>query len=77
VGTCKLTDVVGPLMGQELAINYDKHQIPDDELGDIITRYKKPYAWVLSEVKRLERPISYEHPRGVVRWVKVGETTPV
>ena len=71
-GTCKITDVVGPLMKQELANNFNKHQIPENKLGDIITRYKKTYAWVLSEVRRLQEPISYQHPRGAVVWVRVG-----
>lgn len=71
-GTCKLTDVIGPLTKQDLEGNLDKHQIPATELPNVLVRYKKSYAWVIGDVRRLESTIPYEHPRGAVRWVKVG-----
>ena len=62
----------GPLTKHELAINCDKHQIPEDELGVVTARYKKPYAWLLSDVKRLERPVPYKHSGAAVVWLRVG-----
>ena len=76
-GTCKLIDVLGPLTKQDLKANLDKHQIPEGELIDVIARYKKPYAWVINLVRRLETPIPYEHPRGAVRWVNVDNPSPL
>ena len=42
------------------------HQVED------MTLFKKwPYAWILKEAKRYEKPIPYNHPQGAVIWVKV------
>ena len=49
VGTCKIVDVIGPLTKQYPELNIDKHQIPEDELTNIIASYPKPHAWVLNE----------------------------
>ena len=63
--------MIGPLTKKDLELNIDKHQIPEDELANIIASYPKPHAWVLKDVRRLHEPIPYEHPRGAVRWVEV------
>src|SRR5574344_2256287 len=31
--------------------------------------YKKTFAWVITNVKKFEKPISYNHPLGAVIWV--------
>ena len=72
-GTCKLTGVIGPLNSEDLRSNMDKHQIPSDDLLDIISRYSKPHAWVFNDIKRLKSPIPYNHPKGAVIWVRVGD----
>ena len=72
-GTCKLTDVIGPLTKQDLEVNIDKHKIPSTELSDILDRYTNPYAWIIYDVKKLNPPVRYDHPMGAVRWVKVGD----
>jgi hypothetical protein len=66
-------DVVGPLSERDLEANLDRHQLPGDELPEVIGRYKKIYAWVLSDIKRFETPIEYHHPQGAVVWVRVGD----
>jgi len=42
------------------------HKIEDLSLID-----KWPYAWVLSNAKRFDKPIPYIHPKGAVIWVKL------
>ena len=32
------------------------------------------YAWVLDQVRRLPKPVPYEHPRGAVIWVTLPDT---
>lgn len=42
------------------------HQVEDMKL------FKKwPYAWILKEAKRYDKPIPYKHPQGAVIWVKI------
>ena len=31
--------------------------------------YHTPYAWVLEDVGRFERPFAFEHKKGAVIWV--------
>jgi len=71
-GTCELAEVIGPLSRRDLEVNRGKHQLPSDDLSVILEQYTNPYAWVLSDVKRFDTPIPYNHPRGAVIWVKVG-----
>lgn len=42
------------------------HKVKDLSLID-----KWAYAWVLSNAKRFEKPIPYNHPKGAVIWVKI------
>jgi hypothetical protein len=72
-GTCALVDVLGPLSMEELMANVDKHQVPLDDLDNIFNRYQNVYAWVLKNAKQLNVPVPYEHPKGAVVWVRVGE----
>ena len=46
-----------------------KHCIDDcDELP-----YKKTYAWVIKNAKRLEHPMPYRHPNGAIIWVNIDD----
>jgi len=45
---------------------FDKHKIKDVEL---LKKWK--YAWFLSDVKKYDIPISYNHPKGAVVWVNI------
>lgn len=44
------------------------HQIPMPRKG--LIKYKKPYAWWLSRVKKYNKPIPYVRKKGQVIWVK-------
>ena len=69
VGTCDLTDVVGPLTLEEFQAKANKAGLTPDEAR---TRpYKKTYAWVLTNVSRFKPARPYKHPYGAVIWVKL------
>lgn len=50
----------------EHELNYRFHKVSNCELLD-----KWSYAWVLSNAKRFEQPIPYNHKLGAVIWVKI------
>jgi hypothetical protein len=46
--------------------SYEAHQVDDLSLLE-----KWCYAWRLSSVKKYDKPIPYNHPRGAVIWVNL------
>jgi hypothetical protein len=69
VGGADIIDSVGPLTRAQLADTTGKHCIPDDRIDEVIGRYKRIYAWVLTGAKALPEAIPYDHPSGAVIWV--------
>ena len=57
VGTCKITATY-PISCSDWSEEREKHCV------DI------PYAWVLEDVKPLDKEMYYKHPKGAVIWVK-------
>lgn len=72
VGTAFIVGCLGPLYDFELQLNSRKHRAELSQNGPL-NRYKKVYAWELSNAKRLDKPIPYRHPQGAIIWVKVDE----
>jgi hypothetical protein len=73
VGLAELVDSQGPLNPDDIRNNQAKHQIePDRQSDPKLAKYR--YAWVLQRARRLEAPLSYEHPSGAVIWVQLNET---
>jgi hypothetical protein len=70
-GTCELVDALWPLSMGDLKANVDKHQVLREDLMNVTKRYKNVYAWVLRNAERLKEPVSYEHPKGAVVWVRI------
>ena len=66
LGHCSITESF-EIPSHSLKRTYDKHRIKD---LSVIT-YERPYAWVLSEAQRYEKPLSFAHPQGAVVWVKL------
>jgi hypothetical protein len=68
VGTCTIKPSIA-LSREEFRMNFDKHRVSEDELvafyGD-----RQIYAWPVSDVRRLARPICYKHPGGG-SWVRL------
>ncbi len=53
--------------------NARKVGIPLEEAGE---RWPKDsYAWVLQDRRRLNKPVPYKHPNGIVRWVPLSPAT--
>ncbi len=71
VGVAELVDDVGPLGRDELSSRYDKHAITPERLLGEEWMDKWNHAWVLKNVRKLERPIAYDHPSGAVIWVNL------
>lgn len=68
VGSAALIDCIGPLSDEEFLANKSKHMVNSlSQVGN----YKSVYAWVLSNVKKFDNPIPYNHPQGAIIWVKI------
>jgi len=70
VGICDLEDVIGPLSISKLKRSKSFHAISPNRFKNGLP-YSDAYAWVLSNVKRLNKPVPYDHPRGAVIWVNL------
>ena len=64
MGRGKLVDV-RRLSRRSFEQNVSHHCV--DSWDDV--PYKTPYAWVLEDAERFERPFPYEHKKGAVIWV--------
>jgi hypothetical protein len=69
VGTCELVNVIGPLTLRELRRNAGKLARRKSEIRSL--PYRRTYAWVVKNSRRLKRPRPYEHPSGAVIWVRL------
>lgn len=71
VATASLTSVVGPLSRGDLEQAIERHRVPHEQIENVLGRYAKPFAWVLSDVQPLLPPVPYKHPSGAVIWVSL------
>jgi len=71
VGTCELTDVVGPLTREEFRRNARKAGLTEPEAATL--PHKQTYAWVVKNARKYSPPRPYKHPCGAVIWVKLSE----
>ena len=70
VGICDLEDVIGPLSISKLKRSRSFHAIPPNRFKTG-SPYPSTYAWVLNNVRRLNKPVPYDHPKGAVIWVNL------
>jgi hypothetical protein len=49
----------------------EEKYIPYHKIKDLTLINKWPYAWILKNAERYEKPIPYTHPRGAVIWVNL------
>lgn len=68
VGVAELARCEGPFTEQAMRDNQHRHRIPLERLNDDEIR-KWRTAWVLENVVRLSKPVTYPHPSGAVTWV--------
>src|SRR5687767_184742 len=69
LGTCKITDCLGPFTVEQLAANMDRHRVPPERLNAIA--YEHTYAWVIADAVPFPEPKPYRHPTGAVIWVRL------
>jgi hypothetical protein len=69
VGVCDVVDCVGPLTAAEFRKNVKKAGMRPSEAN--FGYYRQTFAWVVSNARRLERPVPYRHPSGAVIWVRL------
>ena len=67
-GTC-IIDSTYPISCSDWSEEREKHCV-DIPYRDLKKRYPNPYAWVLEDVKPLDKEVYYKHPKGAVIWVK-------
>jgi ASCH domain len=67
VGTAEIVAVHGPLSLTDQRKHADKHLPTPKEYKQGC--YPQTYAWELTNVKRLRKPVPYQHPSGAVIWV--------
>lgn len=71
VGTAQLVDSRPPLTTRNYAEHEHLHRVaPADQPAAI--RSKWVYPWVLSDIRKLQRPVPYIH-KGGVTWVNLDE----
>lgn len=73
VGTCEISGVVGPLAVNDLRANAKKLNAKPSDFSEPLHYGDKTHAWVLSNVKRLKKPVPYQHPSGAVIWVRLSD----
>lgn len=70
VGVSDVVECIGPLTDKERFAAADRHCVaPAEWSNPNFNKYR--FAWVLSNVQRLSKPVPYHHPPGAVKWIKL------
>lgn len=59
-----------PLTEELFVNNRDKHKL-DISWEELISIYKKPYAWVFSDTHKYDEPKRFKNLQGSVKWVNI------
>lgn len=71
-GAVDLVDSIGPLNSDQMLANASRHLISPDRIrSGAVAKWK--HAWVVSNVRSLQRPVAYRHPPGAVIWVNLDD----
>jgi hypothetical protein len=71
VGVADLVGVEGPLTRRQLAINARK--LGSKKAPSLRPLpYRRTFAWVLKNARKLKTPVRYRHPSGCIIWVNLG-----
>jgi len=74
VGVADIVDCLGPFSDQAMLDHQDKHRIdPKLLLAGEVAQWRT--AWVLDNIRRLAKPVPYDHPNGAVTWVSLSVDT--
>ena len=77
VGTCIISDCVGPLTFDQVRRNVAKMGLSKAQLREHLswwraeTKKGRVYAWVLSNVRRFKTPVRFQNPSGAVVFSRV------
>jgi hypothetical protein len=71
IGVADLVGVVGPLTLRDLAANTRKLGLKKSAIPGPLP-YRKTFAWVLENARKLKTPVRYRHPSGCIIWVNLG-----
>jgi hypothetical protein len=69
VGLASIVDSLPALAPGQMQSHFARHRIPEAMVRQEGFRWFTP--WVLADVRRLQTPVSYQHPRGAVTWVNL------
>jgi hypothetical protein len=71
-GIATLADVGRALTPTEMLASCDKHRIPAEMIrSGQVAKWNTP--WILADVRRLAKPVRYDHPSGAVTWVNLAD----
>lgn len=69
-GVARLVDVRPALSVEEMVAAHDKHRIPESMIhSGAVAKWTTP--WMLADIRKLSKPVSYRHPSGAVSWVEL------
>jgi len=71
IGVADLVGVVGPLTLRDLAANTRKLGLKKSGISGPLP-YRKTFAWVLENARKLKTSVRYRHPSGCIIWVNLG-----
>jgi hypothetical protein len=71
IGVADLVGVEGPLTRRELAANARKLGLKKPGTLEPLP-YRRTFAWVLKNARKLKTPVRYRHPSGCIIWVNLG-----
>jgi hypothetical protein len=71
IGVADLVDAVGPLTRRDVAANARKLGLRKPGPSGPLP-YRRTFAWVLKNARRLKTPVRYRHPSGCIIWVNLG-----
>jgi ASCH domain-containing protein len=71
IGVADLVEAVGPLTRRDLAANARKLGLRKPGPSGPL-HYRRTFAWVLKNARRLKTPVRYRHPSGCIIWVNLG-----
>jgi hypothetical protein len=71
-GIATLADVARALTPTEMFASCDKHRIPAEMIrSGQVAKWNIP--WILADVRRLAKPVRYDHPSGAGTWVNLAD----
>ncbi len=68
IGVADLVDAVGPLTKSQFVADARKIGLKKSEASRGLP-YRRTFAWVLKNPRRLKKPVPYRHPYGSIIWV--------